>query len=131
MKDDIEKIYTKLVNLETEVSNLRQGYITVNARYAEALGTLKALTSSALEAAKRAAISAEKASLSAKNCATAAKLAASEAIARAMDAVQTQLAQAGAVEARAIMRILEAGRSVARDAECLAADIESDQSREA
>jgi hypothetical protein len=72
MKEDIDKIYAKLISLETEVSNLRQGYITVNARYAEALGTLKELTSSALEAAKRAAISAEKASRSAKNCATAA-----------------------------------------------------------
>jgi hypothetical protein len=72
MQDDIEKIYSKLVSLETEVSHLRQVYITVNARYAEPIGTLKNLTSSALEAAKRAAISAEKASLSEKNCAKAA-----------------------------------------------------------
>ena len=86
MKDDIEKIYAKLVNLETEVTNLRTGYIVVNQRYAEAMGSLKALTASALEAAKRAAIAAEKALLAAKSSATAAKLAASESVIDAAEA---------------------------------------------
>ena len=44
VKDDIEKIYAKLIALETEVVNLRQGYVVVNTRYAEALGSLKHLT---------------------------------------------------------------------------------------
>lgn len=76
MNKEIENIYSKLVNLETEVNNLRQGYAVINQRYSEAIGTLKNLTSSALEAAKRAAIAAEKALLAARNSAKAAQLAA-------------------------------------------------------
>ena len=72
MKEDIEKIYAKLISLETEIANLRQGYMVVNQRYAEAIGTLKSLTASALEAAKRAAIAAEKALLAAQSSAAAA-----------------------------------------------------------
>lgn len=41
MNQEIEKIYAKLIDLESEVANLRQGYIVVNQRYAEAIGSLK------------------------------------------------------------------------------------------
>jgi hypothetical protein len=40
MQGDIDKIYAKLISLETEVTNLRQGYIVVNKRYTEALSSL-------------------------------------------------------------------------------------------
>ena len=52
MNDDIEKIYAKLVAHETEIINLRKGYMIVNERYTKALASLKELTSSAAEAAK-------------------------------------------------------------------------------
>jgi len=78
MTSKIEKIYAKLLSLEAEVSNLRQGYIVVNQRYTEAIGALKLLTTSALEAAKRAAIAAEKALVAAKKSSDAANLAASK-----------------------------------------------------
>ena len=112
MKDDIEKIYGKLVSLESEVGNLRQGYITVNARYADALGTLKTLTSSSLEAAKRAAASAEKASLSAKNCATAAKVAASKAIVEAADAAADAAAASAEAAIEAAAAASAAGQGI-------------------
>ncbi|WP_114636717.1 hypothetical protein [Polynucleobacter necessarius] len=59
MQEDIEKIYAKLVNLETEIQNLREGYIIISERYTVAISSLKSLTASALEAAKRAAVAAK------------------------------------------------------------------------
>jgi transglutaminase/protease-like cytokinesis protein 3 len=107
MKDDIEKIYAKLVSLEVEVTNLRTGYIVVNQRYADAMGSLKALTASALEAAKRAAIAAEKALLAAKSSATAAKLAASESVIDAAEAAAD--AAAASAEAAATQLVSKRG----------------------
>ena len=52
MNDDIEKIYAKLVAHETEIINLRKGYMILNERYTKALGSLKELTNNAAEAAK-------------------------------------------------------------------------------
>ena len=109
MKDDIEKIYAKLVSLETEVSNLRQGYILVNAQYTKALAGLKSLTNSALEAAKRSAVAAEKALLAAKNSALAAKLAASEAVVAAAEAA----ADAAAASAEASIEAAAAASAAA------------------
>jgi hypothetical protein len=59
MSDDTDRIYAKLAQLELEIINLRQGYVILNKRYAEVLGTLKDLTLHAMEAAKRAAAAAE------------------------------------------------------------------------
>ncbi len=88
LKDDIEKIYAKLIALETEVVNLRQGYVVVNTRYAEALGSLKHLTHTSLEAAKRAAAAvahqAEESLLQASAQAAAAAKRAAEAAAEAV-----------------------------------------------
>jgi hypothetical protein len=39
--DEIQKIYSKLVLLEAEVSDLRQGYLIINRRYTNALASLK------------------------------------------------------------------------------------------
>ena len=58
MKDDIDKIYAKLVSLEAEIQSLRQGYVTLNQQYAAAVISLNTLTTSALEASKRAAVAA-------------------------------------------------------------------------
>ena len=91
MKEDINKIYAKLLSLETEVQNLRQGYVTLNQQYAAAVSTLNSLTISALEASKRAAIAAEKALSAARNSAKAAHLAASK------DAIEAAEAAAKAV----------------------------------
>ena len=41
MSEEIKLIHSKLVSLETEVSDLRQGYIIINRRYTNALTTLK------------------------------------------------------------------------------------------
>jgi len=48
-----QKIFAKLAELESEVADLRTGYLVVNKRYTEALSTLKTLTSLTLEAAMR------------------------------------------------------------------------------
>ncbi len=98
MQEDIQKIYAKLVNLESEVLNLRKGYIIVNKRYADALSNLKSLTSSALEAAKRTGFAAEKALLAAKNSAKAAKLAASKEVIDAAECLMQQQSQHAALE---------------------------------
>ena len=76
MKEDTEKTYAKLISLETEVMNLRQGYAVVNQRYLEALASLKLLTQNALEATMRATAAAEKAAFSSKSCARVAAFAA-------------------------------------------------------
>ena len=60
MDNELETIHAKLSALEAEVINLRQGYIVVNKRFTEALGSLKVLTIHASEAAKRAAASADR-----------------------------------------------------------------------
>ena len=71
MNDDIEKIYAKLVAHETEIINLRKGYMIVNERYTKALASLKELTSSAAEAAKKACLAAEHAKHATERCANA------------------------------------------------------------
>ena len=53
--------HSKWVWLETEVSDLRQGYLLLNRRYSVALGSLKELNAHACEAAKRSALGATKA----------------------------------------------------------------------
>jgi hypothetical protein len=72
MTDEIQKIYSKIVGLETEVGDLRQGYLLINRRYSAALTSLKELTSHASEAAKRSASGALKAAEAAKHAAEAA-----------------------------------------------------------
>lgn len=80
MKDDIEKIYAKLIAHETEIINLRKGYMIVNERYTKALTSLKELTASAAEAAKKAALAAEHAKQATERCANAAREAASQSV---------------------------------------------------
>jgi hypothetical protein len=75
MNDDIEKIYAKLVAHETEIINLRKGFMIVNERYTKALASLKELTSAA-DAAKKACQAAEKAKIATEQCANAAREAA-------------------------------------------------------
>lgn len=72
MTSEIKLIQSKLLSLETEVSDLRQGYIIINRRYSNALMTLKELTGHASESAKRSANAAIKAANAAKNASTAA-----------------------------------------------------------
>ena len=55
-----EQIHARLVALETEIMNLRQGYIVTNERYSNALIALRVLTTHSMDAAKRAAASAKK-----------------------------------------------------------------------
>ena len=91
MKEDIDKIYAKLVSLETEVTNLRQGYMVVNLRYTAALSSLKELTNSATLAAKKACIAAEQAAIATNKCAIAAKEAASKSVIEAAEAAADAL----------------------------------------
>ena len=103
MKEDTEKTYAKLISLETEVMNLRQGYAVVNQRYLEALGSLKLLTQNALDATMRAAAAAEKAAFSSKSCARVAAFAARSAVLESdeVSAHAAAMAAQSAVEAAA------------------------------
>ena len=47
MQDKLEDIYARLIAHETEIMNLRKGYLVINEKYATALGSLRALTVSA------------------------------------------------------------------------------------
>ena len=47
MTDELKKIYSKLVLLETEVSDLRHGYVLINRRYSVVPTSLKDLTAHA------------------------------------------------------------------------------------
>ena len=85
MNDDIEKIYAKLVAHETEIINLRKGYMILNERYTKALGSLKELTNNAAEAAKKACIAAEKASIATAQCAHVATIAADHSVIQATE----------------------------------------------
>ena len=67
MTDELKKIYSKLVLLETEVSDLRHGYVLINRRYSVVLTSLKDLTAHACESAKRSANAAIKAADAARN----------------------------------------------------------------
>ena len=78
MQEKIDKLYERLVSLETEVANLRSGYIILDDRYRKALASFRVLTLNAAEAAKRAARAAVLASDAAKQAAEAAKSAASD-----------------------------------------------------
>ena len=86
MQDDIEKIYAKLIAHESEIINLRQGYIVVNEKYTAALSSLRTLTISAAEAAKRACTAAERASIATTKCSVAAKEAANNSVIVAAEA---------------------------------------------
>ena len=121
IKADIEKIYAKLVSLETEVTNLRNGYVIVNKRYTEALTTLKTLTQTSLVAAKRAAVAAEKASHAAKICATAAKAAAEKYV---IDAAEAAASAAAMAAEAAIQAAAAASASAAAAAAAVAEQAE-------
>ena len=86
MSDELKEIYLKINMLESEVGDLRNGYLTINKSYSEALKSLKDLTEHACEAAKRSAQSAIRASEAAKNAAVAATEAAATSIVKAADA---------------------------------------------
>jgi hypothetical protein len=73
MEQDVDKIYAKLISLENEISNLRQGYMVVNQRYTETLNILMDLTNSAAEAAKKACLSAEQSAIATSKCSIAIK----------------------------------------------------------
>lgn len=89
MQVELAKIYEKLVAHETEIMNLRKGYMVVNEKYTTALSSLRLLTVSAAEAAKRACVAAEKAFNATSKCAIAAKEAAGQlVIAAAAEAVK-------------------------------------------
>lgn len=62
----------RLEQLEQDIASLRQGFLVVNARYAQTMQSLKLLTDATLEAALRAASAAEKAALACKNATAAA-----------------------------------------------------------
>ncbi len=72
----VNEIFAKFSALEAEVSDLRQGYLTVHTGYTEALHSLAVLTTNASEAAKRAAKAAGLAKMAAHESAFAAKEAA-------------------------------------------------------
>ena len=99
MADDIEKIYAKLIAHESEIMNLRQGYMIVNERYTQALHSLKELTDTAAHAAKQACIAAEQATISTRKCAEAAKKAADQQVIDAAEAAATKRATLAAAEA--------------------------------
>ena len=103
MTKDLQNIYAKLVILETEVSDLRQGYVIINRRYSNALASLKDLTALATEAAKRSANGAIKAAEAAKNASTAATEAAAIPVLKAADAAADAASAAAesAIEAAA------------------------------
>jgi len=97
------KIYARLTELENEVVTLRDGYLVVNKRYSQALLSMKALTTSTLEAAIRAATAAEKSSLACKNATVAATAAAAVPVIEAAEAAAgaAGLAALAAAEAAA------------------------------
>ena len=112
MKNEIAKIYAKIMNLETEVHSLQQGYVTLNQQYAAAVSGLHTLTTTALEASKRAAIAAEKALSAARNSAKAALFAASKDVIEAAEAA----ADAAAASAEASIEAAAAASAAAATA---------------
>ena len=103
MISNIKEIERKILSLETEVGDLRQGYLIINRRYSQALTALKELTAHAAEAAKRAANGAIKAAAAAKNASTAATEAAAFLVVVAADAA-ADAAAAAAESARRWLR---------------------------
>lgn len=73
MSEETEKIHARLVGLEIEVKNSREGYVVVNTRYNAALESLSELAKNATDAAKRAAESAAEAARLARAAAESAK----------------------------------------------------------
>ena len=118
MQNDIDAIYSKLVTLETEIQNLRQGYMLVNQRYTKAIYSLNSLTTSALDTTKWAAIAAEKALFAAKKSAAAASVAATnDMIAAAEAAADAAAATKRAADAAAeAVRISNQAAEAARNA---------------
>ena len=58
MNDEIKQILKKIIDLESEMTNLKEGYFNVNKNYVKSLTSLKTLTHYAADAAKRSAKSA-------------------------------------------------------------------------
>ena len=124
MNDDIEKIYAKLVAHETEIINLRKGYMIINERYTKALVSLKQLTNSAAEAAKKACLAAEKANFATAQCFTAAKEAANQSVIEAAEAAAEAAnfsAEAAIEAAAATKRAAEAAADAVKMANAAAA----------
>jgi hypothetical protein len=76
MNDEIKQILKKIIDLESEMTNLKEGYFNVNKSYVKSLTSLKTLTHYAADAAKRSAKSAALAAKAATNAAHAAQEAA-------------------------------------------------------
>ena len=123
MNQETEKLYATLAALQQELTNMRQGYILVNQRYAQALDSLNALINSTAEAATLAAIAADKAVSEAANEALAAReLAAKVVIATAKTAAEAveEVAQAAADATAAAAKTAEDAANTAKDTAALA-----------
>lgn len=86
MTEAEQKLYSKMEAIEHKLVNLRQGYLIVNKRYNEAIGSLKELTQHTMIAAKKAAEAALISRQAADRAAAAARLAADSHIIAAAEA---------------------------------------------
>lgn len=69
MNEEMDRIHSRLTQLEIEITNLRQGYIVVNERYNAAMESLRLLTTQATEAAKGAEAAAQHFGIASKSAA--------------------------------------------------------------
>lgn len=127
MSIDSEKlIRAKIAQLEADMGSLRDGYMILNKRYTQTLGTMKELTQRALEAAIRCANAAEKAAMASKNAANAAL---SSASAKIIDATQAaaEAASLAAVAAAEAAASASASAAAAASAAAIQAEESSNQ----
>ena len=90
-----DTLYDRVVSIEKELMNLRQGYVIVNDRYNTAMGSLTTVTHHSVVAAQKAALSAQNSETAASNAAKAAQVAAEH------DVVSAAQSAAGAAHAAA------------------------------
>ena len=103
MTKGLAALSSRLLLIEQEVSNLRQGYAVVSARYIAALNSLKSFTVHAMEAAKRASLAAQRAAETARRACETTQGAIDKSIgfAAAASVVTAQFAAEAAAEAAA------------------------------
>ena len=80
MSEMNDPLYARVVSIEKELINLRQGYVIVNDRYNSAMSLLTKVSSHSVVAAQKAAVSARNSETAAGNAAEAAKIAADHAV---------------------------------------------------
>lgn len=121
MSEEIDRIHSRLTELEIEIANLRQGYIVVNERYNAAMESLRMLTTHATEAAKRAETAAQHFGIASKSAAVVASDVAEKSMVavaeRATEAADTAADAAAEAAASAAAAATTAAATVAHQTE--------------